>query len=162
VSSPPPFRIAAVAAGDLAELLPLMRGYCDFYEVAPRDEQLRTLAQTLLDAPETAGLQLIARDGDGTALGFATIYWSFSTLAAAPIGVMNDLYVDAASRLRGVGRALIEACAAECAAREVPLLEWETAPDNHRAQGLYDRLDARRETWLAYTLAVGRARAASD
>jgi GNAT superfamily N-acetyltransferase len=147
-------RIARVAPADLPELLPLMRGYCDFYEVAPSDEELRTLAQTLLDAPETAGLQLIARDQRGAALGFATIYWSFSTLSACPIGVMNDLYVDPASRLRGVGRALIEACAAECASRAVPLLEWETAPGNHRAQALYDKLAAHRETWFAYRLAV--------
>jgi ribosomal protein S18 acetylase RimI-like enzyme len=152
VTAGPAPRIAHVAAGDLAELLPLMRGYCDFYEVAPSDERLHALAQTLIDAPQTAGLQLIARDERGTALGFATIFWSFSTLSACPIGVMNDLYVDPANRLRGVGRALIEACAAECAARAVPLLEWETAPDNHRAQGLYDSFDAHRETWLAYTL----------
>jgi ribosomal protein S18 acetylase RimI-like enzyme len=154
--------IARVADGDLAELLALMRGYCDFYEVAPSDEQLRTLAQTLLDAPETAGLQLIARDERGSALGFATIYWSFSTLSACPIGVMNDLYVDPASRLRGVGRALIEACATECAARTVPLLEWETALDNDRAQGLYDTFPAQRETWFAYTLPVGEERTSGN
>ena len=44
-------QIAPVGAGDLGELLGLMRGYCDFYEVAPSDEALRALAQTLLDHP---------------------------------------------------------------------------------------------------------------
>jgi ribosomal protein S18 acetylase RimI-like enzyme len=112
---------------------------------------------TLLDAPQTAGVQLIARAQTGAATGFATLYWSFSTLSACAIGVMNDLYVEAASRGQGVGRALIEACASECARARVPLLEWETAPGNTRAQGLYDRLGARRETWLAYTLDVSEA-----
>ena len=36
--------IAAVREEDLADLLPLMRGYCDFYEVAPSDEALLALS----------------------------------------------------------------------------------------------------------------------
>ena len=31
--------IATVTEADLPELLPLMRGYCDFYEVDPPDEE---------------------------------------------------------------------------------------------------------------------------
>ena len=151
MSSP---QITPVGAADLAELLVLMRGYCDFYEVAPADEDLRALAQTLIDHPETAGIQLIARGDDGAAIGFATIYWSYSTLSAGPIGVMNDLYADPAARAGGVGGALIRACEAECVARGVPVLEWETAPDNQRAQSVYDRFGAERSTWLSYTLAV--------
>ena len=102
MTTPPAPRIAGVGASDLGELLVLMRGYCDFYEVAPADEDLRALAQTLIDHPETAGIQLIARGDDGAAIGFATIYWSYSTLSAGPIGVMNDLYVDPAARAAGV------------------------------------------------------------
>ena len=33
--------ISTVTEADLAELLPLMRGYCDFYSVAPSDAALR-------------------------------------------------------------------------------------------------------------------------
>ena len=147
--------IARVTRGDLDELLQLLRGYCDFYEVAPSDAALRGLGENLLANPNSGGLQLIARgDDDGAPTGFATLYWTFSTLAAAPIGLMNDLYVDPAARGSGVGAALIEACAAECAARGVHILEWETAPENHRAQALYDRFGAQRSEWIAYTLAV--------
>ena len=67
---------------DLAELLPLMRGYCDFYEVAPSDDALLALSRALIADPEREGLQLIARDDDGRALGFATIFWTWSTLSA--------------------------------------------------------------------------------
>ena len=67
---------------------------------------------------------------------------------------MNDLYVEDAARRRGVGRALIGACAAECAARGVPILEWETAPENRQAQALYDGTGATRSEWVAYSLAV--------
>ena len=68
--------ITRVGACDLDELIPLMRGYCDFYEVAPGDAALRALALTLPEHPDTAGVQLIARDDQGTAVGFATLFWS--------------------------------------------------------------------------------------
>jgi hypothetical protein len=35
--------ISTVGEEDLDELLPLMRGYADFYEVTPTDEQLLSL-----------------------------------------------------------------------------------------------------------------------
>jgi GNAT superfamily N-acetyltransferase len=146
--------IAGVTVADLDELIPLMRGYCDFYEVAPGDAALRALALTLLEHPDTAGVQLIARDDRGTAIGFATLFWSYSTLSAEAIGVMNDLYVEAAARSAGVGAALIRGCEAECANRRVGVLEWQTAPTNTRAQSLYDRCNAERSEWITYTLAV--------
>jgi GNAT superfamily N-acetyltransferase len=147
--------ITPVTLADLDELLPLMRGYCDFYEVDPGDEQLHALALTLIEHPDTSGVQLIAREA-GEAVGFATIFWSYSTLAAAAIGVMNDLYVAPHARGKGLGAQLIRACEAVCVAHDVGILEWETAPSNKRAQTVYDRLGAERTEWFAYTLAVGR------
>ena len=39
-------------------------------------------------------MQLIARDaGRQRAVGFATLYWTWQTLNAARLGVMNDLFV---------------------------------------------------------------------
>ena len=147
--------ITRVGVADLDELIPLMRGYCDFYEVAPSDGALRALARALIEHPDTSGVQLIARE-DGEALGFATIFWSYSTLSARAIGVMNDLYVAPQGRGRGLGAELIRACEAECAARGIEILEWETAPSNARAQSVYERFDAARSEWVAYTLAVTR------
>ena len=146
--------IARAGAGDLDELLALMGSYCEFYGVAPGSDALRALTEALLADPDGAGIQLIARDEGGTALGFATLYWTYSTLAAARIGVMNDLYVEPAARRAGVATALIRACEAECAARGVGVLEWETAPENDRAQSVYDRVGAARSTWVTYSLAV--------
>jgi GNAT superfamily N-acetyltransferase len=147
--------IAAVTEADLRELLPLMRGYCDFYEVDPSDEDLLAMSRALIDDPEREGVQLIARDGDGRATGFATIFWTWSTLSASRIGVMNDLFVDERSRGTGVAEALIAACAERCRERGATSLDWTTARDNHRAQRLYERVGARRdERWLDYSLDV--------
>jgi len=74
--------IALVGIGDLDELVPLMRGYCDFYEVAPSDGALRALALTLIEHPDAAGLQLIARDDGGRAAGRSE--WIAYRLPVAP------------------------------------------------------------------------------
>ena len=101
--------IKRVGAADLDELLPLMRSYCDFYEVSPTDADLLTLARALIDDPEHEGVQLLARDGGGLAAGFATLYWTWSTADASRIGVMNDLFVTDRARGQGVAEQLIEA-----------------------------------------------------
>jgi GNAT superfamily N-acetyltransferase len=150
-----PAVIAPVTEADLPELLPLMRGYCDFYEVDPSDEDLLAMSRALIDDPEREGIQLIARDGDGRATGFATIFWTWSTLSASRIGVMNDLFVDERSRGTGVAEALIAACAERCRERGATSLDWTTARDNHRARRLYERVGAHRdERWLDYSLDV--------
>jgi GNAT superfamily N-acetyltransferase len=126
--------ISAVGERDLDELLPLMRGYCDFYEVHPSDEELLAMSRALIADPEREGLQLLARDRSGAAVGFATIFWTWTTLSAARIGVMNDLFVVPEARGQGAADELIAACAERCRERGATSLDWTTARDNHRAQ----------------------------
>lgn len=146
-----PLTISAVTRDDLPELAPLMRAYCDFYRVHPSDEALRALSTALLDRPDE-GVQLLARDDAETPVGFATIYWTWQTLYAARVGVLNDLYVTPDSRGGGTGRALIARCRQLCAERGAAKLVWETAPDNVVAQRLYDGIGAEKSTWLTYEL----------
>jgi GNAT superfamily N-acetyltransferase len=145
-------RIDIVGERDLPELLPLMRAYCDFYRVEPSDEALLDMSRALLADPEREGLQLIARDGEDRPVGFATIFWSWSTLSAARTGVMNDLYVAPGARGSGLAEALIEACRERCAQRGARELCWQTAKDNLRAQRVYERVGGRRAEWLDYSL----------
>jgi GNAT superfamily N-acetyltransferase len=150
--------ITMVGPADLPELLPLLRAYCDFYEVAPTDEALLGLSRALLADPRREGLQLLARDDSGRAVGFATLYWTWQTLSAARVGVMNDLYVAPEARGTGVAGALIDACVERCREHGATELIWETARDNTRAQALYDRIGATRDDrWLSYSLPVDPA-----
>ena len=147
--------IRPVADEDLPDLLPLMRAYCEFYEVAPSDDDLLAMARVLIADPEREGLQLLARDEGGQAVGFATVFWTWTTLSAARLGVMNDLFVVPEARGSGVADDLIEACAERCRERGVSSLVWQTAYDNHRAQAVYARVGGERdERWLDYSLAV--------
>jgi GNAT superfamily N-acetyltransferase len=145
------FEITHVGEDDLADLLPLMRGYSDFYEVAPSDDALLALARALIADPEHEGVQFIARDR-ATPLGFATVYWMWSTSRAARIGVMNDLFTAAPARRRGVGEALIQRCLDATRERGGVLLQWQTARDNHTAQSVYERVGGVREEWYDFYL----------
>lgn len=143
--------ITTVGESDLPEVMPLMRGYCDFYRVDPGDADLIAMMRALIDDPRE-GVQLIARDDSGTAVGFATLFWTWQTLYAARVGVLNDLFVTEQARGTGAGRALIDRCLQLCRARGAQKLVWETAPDNATAQRLYDGIGAEKSSWLTYEL----------
>jgi len=140
---------------DLPELLPLIRAYLDFYEVNPPDESILALSRSLIADPQLEGVQFVARDADGAAIGFASLFWTWATTRGGRLGVMNDLYVAPQARGSGAAEALIEACRARCEQRGAVALEWQTAVDNHRAQALYDRVGGERsDRWLDYTLPI--------
>ncbi len=150
---PAEVEIAPIAVEEFERVLPLIAAYQRFYEVEAVDEERnRTFFRRFL-APSEDGLLLGARR-DGELVGFACLYWHFSSLAAAETVLMNDLYVDEATRGQGVGRALIEASAAVARERGATCLEWATAPDNHTAQRLYDSTGARRSEWVEYELGL--------
>ena len=144
--------VATVGEADLGELLPLMRGYADFYDVSPTDEALLELSRALIAGPVGEGMQFVARDGEGRAIGFATVYWLWSTTSASRVGLMNDLFVAPEGRGSGAAEALIERCRVACRERGASKLTWRTAKDNARAQAVYDRIGGKREEWLDYSL----------
>jgi GNAT superfamily N-acetyltransferase len=146
--------IARVTEADVADLLPLVRAYCDFYEVAPSDEALVAISRALIADPEREGVQLIAREGDRNAVGFASVYWSWDTLIAARIGIMHDLYVVPDARGTGLAELLISACVQECQEHGATKLAWQTARDNERARRVYERVGATRDEWIDYWLSV--------
>jgi GNAT superfamily N-acetyltransferase len=147
--------IEDVGEEDLGDLLPLMRAYCDFYGVDPSDERLLALSRTLIADPEHEGVQFLARaEETGEPVGFATVFWSWSTLSASRLAVMNDLFVAEAARGQGAAEALIEACRGRAARHGATSLEWQTAKDNARAQAVYERVGGQRSEWLDYSLAV--------
>jgi GNAT superfamily N-acetyltransferase len=113
------------------------------------------MSRMLIDDPGLEGVQLIARDDDGRAVGFATIFWTWSTLSASRLAVMNDLFVVADARGGGHADALIAECVERARARGATELAWQTARDNTRARALYERVGATRdERWLDYSLEV--------
>ena len=144
-------QIAPVEDAEFEALLPLIAAYQRFYEVEAVDgERNRAFFRRFL-APSEDGMLLGARSG-GEFVGYACLYWHFTSLLAAETVLMNDLFVVEAARGRGVGRALIGAGAAVARERGAAYLEWATAPDNLVAQRLYDSTGAARSEWVEYEL----------
>jgi GNAT superfamily N-acetyltransferase len=144
--------IRPAGEADLELMLPLFAGYQRFYGVEPDGGRNRAFFRRFV-APSDHGLLVVATDGDEP-VGFACLYWTFSSTRAADIALMNDLFVAPERRGGRIGQRLIEAAAGAARGRGVHHLEWFTAPDNQTAQRLYDRTGARRSEWLCYELPV--------
>lgn len=137
---------------DIDALLPLLRGYCEFYEADPSDEGLIEMCRALIAAPDDEGLLLVAESDGGAVAGFAACGWKWSSLRGARITVMEDLFVAPDQRGGGLGVDLIRACAERSAELGAPAMEWMTAPDNRRAQAAYARAGGESEPFLVYEL----------
>ena len=148
---------ARITTADLPDLQPLVRAYCEFYDVAPADDALLAVSRALIADPDREGVQLIARSESGEAVGFATVYWSWDTLVAARVGIMHDLFVIPPARGSGIADLLIEACVEECRRHGAAKLGWQTAPDNTRARRVYERVGATKDEWVDYWLSVSPA-----
>jgi GNAT superfamily N-acetyltransferase len=144
-------RIEPISESQYETLLPMIAAYQRFYEAEDIDEERnRAFFARFLD-PSDDGLLLGARRG-GELVGYACLYWHFTSLVPAETVLMNDLYVDGAYRGEGIGRTLIEASAEVARKRGAHRLEWATAPDNETAQRLYDSTGAERSEWVEYEL----------
>jgi GNAT superfamily N-acetyltransferase len=136
---------------DLPDLLPLLRGYCDFYDSNPPDAGLEAMARDVINSPEDQAFLLVAEDGDEL-VGFANCCWKWSSLRGARIVFLDDLFVHPRSRGEGHGDSLIAACGAIGKDHGAPVMSWLTATDNHRAQAVYNRVGGTSETFLEYEL----------
>lgn len=133
--------------------LPLFAGYQRLYSVeSPNDDRNREFFARFA-TPSEDGL-LLGAWVDGALVGFACVYWTFSSVSAAEIALMNDLFVAESARGRGIGRRLIDAAADAARRRGLHHLEWYTAPDNATAQRVYDATGAARSTWISYELST--------
>jgi GNAT superfamily N-acetyltransferase len=150
---PREIEISPVAEAEYERLLPLIAAYQRFYEVEEIDEERNRAFFRRFLAPSEVGMLLGAREGDEI-VGYACLYWTFSSTQAVETVLMNDLFVSEAARAGGVGRALIDASGSIARERGAAQLEWATAPDNLTAQRLYDSTGAERSQWVEYALAL--------
>jgi len=140
--------IAVRRAGldDLGDLVPLFSDYRVFYGQPRAPETARQFLHARLGRGEsTVFLARVEGVSHAPPVGFVQLYPMFSSVRAAKLYILNDLYVAEHARRSGVALALLSA-AAELGQREGAIrLELETAHDNHGAQALY-----RRQGWRDY------------
>lgn len=144
--------IRPVDKADIKQLQVLMVEYIvDFYQrPQPNDEELINLINHLIENP-SVGLQFVA-ERNGDLLGFATLYFTFSTLQVKKAAILNDLYVTEKGRGQKIGEQLFQSCLSHIRENKYAYMTWETAKDNLIAQGLYNKLGGKISDWLVYEI----------
>ncbi|MEQ1656824.1 MAG: GNAT family N-acetyltransferase [Nitrospira sp.] len=138
---------------DLEQLIPLFDGYRQFYGAS---SDVALARQFLVDRmTRKESMVLLAREAGGAALGFVQLFPSFSSVRAAPIYVLNDLFVVPVARRQGVGTLLLQAAADKARASGAIRLKLSTAITNLAAQKLYEAMKwTREEDYHVYNLSL--------
>lgn len=135
--------IRQATAADVDLVAPLFDAYRQFYrQPADLPRARRFLAERL---PQRQSTVLVAETTDGAAVGFVQLYPCFSSIRAAPVFILSDLFVAPSAREGGVGRLLMEAAAQFARATGAVGLELATAKTNAPAQRLYESLGWQRD-----------------
>ena len=137
---------------DLDRLVPLLDAYRQFYG-QPSD--LIIARQFLGDRlTRNESIVLVAENDGGAAVGFVQLYPTFSSILAAPMYVLSDLFVIPEFRRRGVGTLLLQSAMETARAAGVDRLELTTAIANVSAQRLYESLGWQRDEFYLYGLVL--------
>lgn len=130
--------VAVKRAGlaDLDVAAALFDAYRGFYgQPSDRERARRWLEDRLFRDEAVVLLAEIER----TAVGFTLLYPMWSSVSTGRVFVLNDLFVAATARRRGVAIALLEAARDHGRSHGALRLVLETARDNLAAQALYRR-----------------------
>jgi ribosomal protein S18 acetylase RimI-like enzyme len=138
---------------DTATIAPLFDAYRQFYG-KPADPGLaaRFLRERLENGESTV---FVAEDNAGEAVGFVQLYPSFSSVSAARIYVLNDLFIAPQARRGALARRLMDAAAAYARGQGAIRLSLSTGTSNLAAQSLYESGGwVRDEQYFHYSLAL--------
>lgn len=148
-----PDGIRAATLADLPQLAALFDAYRCFYgQHGDAHTSYDFIRQRLMNADS----HVLVYQQQGQLLGFTQLLPLRSSVLAAPVWLLNDLYVAEAARQRGVGQALLQAAASLARQHGVQRLDLATAVDNHAAQALYAGQGWQRdERFYRYLLTLG-------
>ncbi|QYR23908.1 GNAT family N-acetyltransferase [Paenibacillus sp. sptzw28] len=137
---------------DLTSLTELMYEYIvGFYQnPGPPIDNVHHLIRTLFDKQH--GIQFVVEE-IGRLVGFATLYFTFSTMKTDKIAVMNDLFVKEPFRDTELESQLYLACKKYCIDRGYANMTWITSINNTRAQSFFNRMNAiQGKDWVHFSI----------
>jgi GNAT superfamily N-acetyltransferase len=144
---------------DVPVIAELIRALARFEKLEHEVTMTEELLDKALFGPHPYAETLLAEE-DGSAIGFALFFHSFSTFLAKPGIYLEDLFVLEEHRGRGIGRALLARLASIAVERDCGRLEWAVLDWNRDAIEFYERLGAKPNSeWTVYRLAGDPLRA---
>lgn len=129
--------VRTIALADRPRWEELWASYLAFYKTSIAHEVTEgTWRRLIRDDCNPHGF--VAKDDSGRIVGFAHYLFHGSTWSLQDYCYLEDLFVDAAIRGRGVGRALIKAVYTAADAHNASQVYWLTQVDNADARRLYN------------------------
>lgn len=131
--------VRPIKESDYDAWLEMFNKYLIFYKSSLPEDVKNYTFKRFFD-PNVEMWSAVAVNDDGKAIGFANYLRQLNTWSKNDKIYLNDLFVDETSRLKGVGRALIEFVYSDADKMGVPDVYWCTQTCNHRAQLLYTKV----------------------
>lgn len=154
----PLFIVRQATHSDVDVIAPLFDGYRQFYGKETEVEASRAFIEARLRLSESV---VFIAETTEKAIGFAQLYPSFSSVSMKKIFILNDLFVTAAGRNKGAGKALIQSAAEYAAKIGAVRISLSTAVNNTAAQGLYESAGWQRdESFYVYNLPINASQVA--
>lgn len=145
-------RIREARDEDVATILELIQGLAEYEHLADRVTATENRVRETLFGAKPVAEALLAEVGDET-VGLAIFFTNYSTFLAKPGIYLEDLFVKAHARGRGVGRALLKRIAQMALERECGRLEWAVLDWNEPSIEFYESLGAvAMKEWTVYRL----------
>ncbi len=142
------FEIRPLRPEDEDQWRSLWHDYLEFYETRVTEDIYRTTFARLLD-PKRPWQSAFVAETDNRLVGLVHFIYHAHNWRVEDVCYLQDLYVDAAARGSGAGRALIEAVYAAADENGTPSVYWMTQDFNETARKLYDRI-ARLTPFIKY------------
>jgi GNAT superfamily N-acetyltransferase len=118
-------------------LVSLVREFCAHFGYQFSEQRTRAAMQTLL-ADRSLGRVFWVED-DGAVLGYVVLAFSFSLEFGGRTAFIDEFFIRAAGRGRGLGRRVLDFVTNECRAAGVNAILLEAEETNPRASVLYEK-----------------------
>ncbi len=146
------FSFRDAVPGDEALVLRFIRELAEYENMLDQVETSEAALGLHLFGPKPRAEALIVEKG-GEPVGFSLWHYSFSTFSGAPSLYVEDVYVRAAHRGGGIGRAVFRHLARVALAQGCKRMDWSVLDWNAPAIGFYRSIGARPiEGWTGQRL----------
>ncbi len=159
----PPFNVRVAGPQDAEAIVSLILELAEYerltHEAVPDVPSLRLH----LSREAQPRAHAFVAEVEGQVVGFALYFYTYSTFLTRWGVYLEDLYVRAAHRGRGIGLALFRAVASEAVERGCRRMDWAVLDWNEPAIGFYKRLGAEMKSeWRTMRLADAALVRAAD
>ena|SRR5579862_8995367 len=146
--------IRAATAVDAKPILPLLQAYWAFEGTPGFDPDALNRRLVAFLSNRTYGLAWVAQDADRL-VGYLLAAFVFSFEYGGRMAEVDELFVEEASRGRGIGRQLLETARHALEQEGCAALQLQVADDNRRAQKFYSSFGFRpKQGYRLWTVAV--------